>query len=104
MSKNTNKFFLRFYNQTDEAIDTCCQRLVEEFSPIKYKRKGKSRLSSNPFGPTPVEVFLYFESKEDMEAFHRNQEAQKLYKEYATGDGIEGNLRLVNPGDPSYGR
>lgn len=101
---SNHKFFLRFYKQSEELIEECCQKLVKDYTPSGYVHNRNQKLSVNPFGPTPVEVLLSFDSRADLEAFMADDEARALYQSYATGEGLEGSLRRVQPGDVSFER
>jgi len=86
-----NEMFLRFYNQTDEKIDECIEKLKQNATGLINVEKQPLTLSVNPLLPqgNHTEVKLTFDTPQNEKSFHDDTKNHQIYMQYCTGKELK---------------
>lgn len=83
--------FLRFYNQTDDKINECVNKLKQNATGLIKVEKKQLTLSVNPFLPQGrhIQVDFTFDTQKKEKTFYDNIKNQQIYMQYCTGKELE---------------
>ena len=83
--------FLRFYNQTEEKIDECIDKLKQNAIGLLKVEKQPLTVSVNPILPQGkhIEINLKFDTKENERVFYKDERNQQIYMQYCTGKKLK---------------
>lgn len=100
MTKHT--FFLRFYDQTDEAVEECIEKIKQAKPYVIGHEMKVPKTSMNPFKPSH-EVDLIAGSEADLQRIARSATIRTIYDQYASRKHKHDGVKLRNPGQAAFG-
>jgi len=82
------EMFLRFYDQSESKIDECIEKIKQVNNKITRIKKKPLMQSCNFYLPpgNHTQVWLYFDTEDDLNEAYNDVRIQKIYNEYASGE------------------
>lgn len=93
------KFFLRFYNQTDEAVEECVAKLKAEVPMILGHTYSDDKTSTNfHTAPSHVVLLKFINERTADAAMMGNAKTRDIYMQYANGGSEKTTFEQRAPG------